>query len=106
LKRPDYCGGAVTAAYTKCSWTRNRLNKQRDGSKNIANSGKVRWIGSLLIWKRQTGQERREPENNYVPDVHRKPGVARGRRELRQWIHGIRHPKIFEEKTNKQEKTK
>jgi hypothetical protein len=41
-----------------------------------------------------------------VPDVHRKSGVARGGRELKQWTDGIRHPKIFEEKTNTQEKTK
>jgi hypothetical protein len=41
-----------------------------------------------------------------VPDVHRKSGVGGGGRELEQWIHGVRHPKIFEEKTNKQEKTK
>jgi hypothetical protein len=41
-----------------------------------------------------------------VPDVHRKSGVARGGPELEQWTHGIRHPKTFEEKTNKQKKTK
>ena len=60
------------------------------------------WEGSLdrlaAYLEKTRPSERREPENNYVPDVHRKSGLARGRRELEQRINGIRHPKIFEEK--------
>src|SRR5206468_863047 len=61
-RKLDCCGDAATGAFMKCSWTPNRSNKPRNGSRSIENSGKARSIGSPFIWKKPKAPRRNDKQ--------------------------------------------
>src|SRR6266481_4295702 len=64
LEKAGLLRRAATGACMKCSWTPNRSNKPRNGSRSIENSGKARSIGWPLIWKKQPHRQRRKEKSD------------------------------------------